>query len=443
MTSIFTVSREDYYDYLRCPKIVALKLHRSFTRPPPPPKPQISRNLAYEIGTIGEVATREILSEPEEFDESDEFEIEDESDTSESEFTSRSLSFNLEAKGVHLDQMMSDILNETLQGLKIIKKYLTDEYGSINIIGKAESRSGILPGKIRPDFIAISENLKKPLLIEIKNTSKISEKPDNFQASYYNSLAQTHGVLVVEERHDTGKNKLMPMIYENILPETLLVYPRLGAFQIVRENIKIDQNTINAIWQAKQLGLQGKTPHTNCDSKCPHRKFEELPEDNIETAIPLSLSLAKGAIEQDHNLDMDYIVKYFTRLGLRWELEKNLWTFDDASDALLFIKNNEPEKYAKKEKKLYEKKEKYLEMFSEKTGIDRKTMDLMIERRSPLNDKKIIKEMTNEIHPWQKILGKKKFDKIFPFAKGQSTIIYSIPEKSNEFVNKAWKEWNN
>ena len=49
-------------------------MHRSFTRPPRPPPPQISRNLAYEIGTIGEVATREILSEPEEFDESDEIE---------------------------------------------------------------------------------------------------------------------------------------------------------------------------------------------------------------------------------------------------------------------------------------------------------------------------------------------------------------------------------
>ena len=58
------------------------------------------------------------------------------------------------------------------------------------------------------------------------------------------------------------------------------------------------------------------------------------------------------------------------------------------------------------------------------------------------HEKKILKEMKNEIHPWQKILGKKKFDKIFPYAKGYSTRVYSIPEKSNEFVKKAWKEWN-
>lgn len=81
-------------------------------------------------------------------------------------------------------------------------------------------------------------------------------------------------------------------------------------------------------------------------------------------------------------------------------------------------------------------------MFSEKTGIDRKTMDLMIKDRTPWDEKKIIKEMKNEIHTWKKILGKKRFDKILHYAKGQNTIVHSIPEKSSEFVKNTWKQWD-
>lgn len=442
MAGIFTISREDYYDYLRCPKIVAIKTHRYFMKPPPPPKPEFSRNVPYEIGTIGEIATKEILSEPEAFDETEEIDEDEDYSITEPEFTPRSLEINLKAKGVHLDMKMQGIVKETLEGLKSIKKYLTDEYGSINILGRAESRSGTMPGKIKPDFVAISENRKKPLLIEIKNTAKISTKPDNFQASYYNSLSQTQGILVVEERQEEGKNELMPKILENVLPETLLVYPRLGEFQIIRDSIKIDQKNISEIWQAKQLGLQGKTPHTNCDSKCPHHRYEKLPEDNVEPAVPLSLVLAKGIVEQKHDLDLDYMIKHFSKLGLRLELRKNLWDFHAINNPFLHIQGKEREKFAKKEKKLNEKKERYLEMFSEKTGIDRKTMELMIKSKTRLDEKKILKEMKDEIHPWKKMLGRKRFDKFLPYAKGQSTIVYSIPEKSNEFVKKAWKQWD-
>lgn len=433
MAGIFSISREDYYDYLRCPKIVAIKIHRNFTRPPKPKSPP-RRNLPYEIGTIGEEATREILSES--------VEIEDDDTISEPEFVPKKIQINLKAKGVHLDQTMRDILKETMDGLKTIKKYLTDEYGNINIIGHAESRSGILPGIIKPDYVAMSENLKKPILIEVKNTAKISTNPDTFQASYYNSLTQNHGVLIVGQRQEAGKNKIRPIMFENVLPETLLVYPRLGEFQIIRDSIKIDQKSIVAIWQAKQLGIQGKAPHTNCDSKCPHHRYEELPEDNIEPAIPLPLTFARGASEQNYNLDAEFYVRHYSKIGLRRELRENLGDFESWKNPFYLEQEKFPKEFTENEKILLEKKEKYLEMFSEKTELDRKTIDLLIKGRKSWDHKKIRKEMINEIHPWQKILGKKKLDKIMGFAKFSAASVYSIPEKSNDFVKKAWNEWN-
>jgi len=52
--SIFTVSRQDVYDYLRCPKIVSLRTYKSLTKPKSKPKKIRERNIPYEIGTIGD-----------------------------------------------------------------------------------------------------------------------------------------------------------------------------------------------------------------------------------------------------------------------------------------------------------------------------------------------------------------------------------------------------
>jgi hypothetical protein len=45
-TSLFTINRDDVYDYLRCPKIVALKVMlamRDLSQPAEKPKPTIPR----------------------------------------------------------------------------------------------------------------------------------------------------------------------------------------------------------------------------------------------------------------------------------------------------------------------------------------------------------------------------------------------------------------
>ena len=63
MYSIYSVSRHDIHDYLRCPKIVALKTYKNLTKPKPVPKKPVARNIRYEIGTIGEVLTQKAFSD--------------------------------------------------------------------------------------------------------------------------------------------------------------------------------------------------------------------------------------------------------------------------------------------------------------------------------------------------------------------------------------------
>lgn len=443
MQGIFTISRNDFYDFLQCPKIVSLKSHRVFTRPAIPPRPRVNRNLPYEISTIGEIATRAVLSESSE-DITEDGDIEEDVDFDiEEERAPRLLEINLAKKGVQLDEQMKNILKETLDGLKTIKKYLTDEYGKIKILGRAESRNGLLPGKIRPDFIAMSSELKRPILIEVKNAGKLNSKPHNFQAVYYNSITQKHGALLLEERTEGGKNTIIPKLIQDVLPETLLVYPRLKGFQIVSETIDITPKIVNEIWQAKQLGILGKSPHTDCDSKCAHHRYGELPEDNIEAAKPLPLIFARGLQEQGQDLDSHYLFEFLGKKGLRWELKRNIWEFDEADIQLDYWEKKDPKKFAKKKKTLKEKREQYLQMFSQKTGLSKITIDKLIGERNYIwkKSKKIENEMKDEIQPWKKMLGKEKSKLIGTRTKGFTTRIYALPEKSDEFVNKSWKKW--
>jgi len=467
MRGIFTVSRNDFYDYLRCPKIVALKVHRNLVRPPPLPKPKPERNIRYEIGTIGEVTTKQVFSErgeeilaeaglgaEEEYEEEFKEEYE-EGEEPEKEFEFKPgvitpppfpkiLEVNLSQKGVQLDNQMKSILRDTLSGLQTIRKYLEDEYGEVRIIGRGESKNGVLPGKIKPDFVAISEDKKKPLLIEVKNTSRINYKSDTFQASFYNSIAQKHGVLILEERLEDEQNIITPKLVQNILPETLLVYPRLGEYQKISDTVKFSQKIIDDIWQAKQLGLMGKTPHTDCDSSCPHHRFGELPEDNIEPAVPLPLIYAEGLREIGKNLDVEFLRRYIFRRPVGAELLDSMWEFRHANYQIEMHKYRNPKKAEGKRKSLDLQREQYLDMFAEKTGLSRKTVESLstFSRSVWKDEEKIIREMKNELHPWQKIIGRKKFKLLKPTIKGFTTKIYAIPDKSDIFIKKSWEQWS-
>ncbi len=450
MRGIFTVSRSEFYDYFRCPKIISLKIHRDLIRPIPPPKPKPERNIRYEIGTIGEETTRQVFSESgdeileeaglgadEEFEEEEEFEIRKESSLP------KILEVNLSQKGVLLDSQMKSILRDTLSGLKTIRKYLEDEYGEIRILGRAESKNGVLPGKIKPDFVGISHDMKKPLLIEVKNSSRINQKPDNFQASFYNAVAKHKGVLVLQERLENEQNIITPKIIEDVLPETVLVYPRLGEYQKITDTVQISQEIIDEIWQAKQLGLMGKTPHTDCDSSCPHHRLGDLPEDNIEPAIPLPLIYAQGVREQGKNFDLDYLRGYLYKKPIGVEFYNTIWDFQHKNFLIDEFNYRDPAKTKQKRESLEYNKEKFLDLFSEKTGLSRKTIENLSMRRENIwkNNKKMIKEMENELHPWQKIIGKKKLTGLNQSIKGFTTKIYGLPDNSDVFIKRSWKEW--
>lgn len=467
MYSIFTISRQDVYDYLRCPKIVAIKTHRNLKKPKPDRKKPPERNIRYEVGTIGEVLTQRIFSgKPEDeilskyADEFDSEESGQESDYVEDEGYSKSeyeigsifereamprVKLDLENKGVQLDSNMKEILRTTIAGLGKIKRHLNEEYGQIEIIGHGESRNGILPNKIRPDFVAVSKN-QKPILIEVKNTANANEGADNFQASFYNTIVKKFGAIVLEERIESGYKTIVPRTITDTISETVLVYPRQGRAEKITDTISLDQDLIKRIWISKQLGLKGKSPKTDCDTSCAHHKLGELPEDNLEPAIPLALIYSEGLVEQNADLDTTYLRNFLWRRGLGGIINNGLADIRYAEFVARVGGMRDKSKIEKKLQMLSQKKEKFLDDVSERTGFTRQEIDKITSRdtiRSYMKEiKRLEKDMNNELNPWKKLLGKRHFDSLRNTARGQSTKLYPLPKNSTEFVRKSWKIWN-
>ena len=111
---------------------------------------------------------------------------------------------------------------------------------------------------------------------------------------------------------------------EPLYPDQLMIeslkpcwyIPGMGNLKKITDTIPLDKNLVRNIWIAKQLGLKGRTPKTDCDSRCPHHRYGSLPEGNLEPAIPLALIVAKGLVECGADLDTEYLRRY---LGRKWD----------------------------------------------------------------------------------------------------------------------------
>ncbi|MGA2238225.1 MAG: hypothetical protein ABSG74_03345 [Candidatus Bathyarchaeia archaeon] len=153
MTSIYTVSRDDFYDYLRCPKIVAIKAYKAFRHTREPKEAPIVRSIEPAlIGIIGEQVTQlgfESLPDKEIMD----------------HVVRRFPQVNA---NVQLNQIVID----SLRGMKEIRRNLQKQHGEIKIIGKGEGRHPDLACTVQPDFIAFSEGRKLPIMVEVKEATR-------------------------------------------------------------------------------------------------------------------------------------------------------------------------------------------------------------------------------------------------------------------------------
>jgi hypothetical protein len=324
---------------------------------------------------------------------------------------------------VKINDYLAQIATESVEGMDEIRRSLKAAYKEVRIIGRGEGRHPDLAGTARPDFIGLTENDETPIIVEAKDSAR-EARSYKFQAMFYNGIAEKFGVYLLQERLEGERVRFSPRILKGCA-ETVLVYPRLAAFSIVKEKYVPTQAVIREVWKAKQLGFSGRVPENKCRDKCPHNRLKgNLPEGNREPLPPLPLIFSKGNIESGVDLDLEYQAGYawnllppriklavlFSRRGGR-ELEplkswlmRNLVISNEAADLVL---DNA-------------KRESFLN--SRPTGDD------------------LMRQMGSEVEPWKAVL-KERLEASSPSILARATAVYSLPKDSSRFVKDAWDRW--
>ena len=437
------MSRQDVYDYLKCPKIVAFKTYMSLRE-----KPSTSRRtggLRYETGVIGEVTARRMLAEDvPEYTSSKLGDGKPGDHDMQEDYAQRMalMKKDLGAHRIALDETIGGIFKETVEGLEVIKRQINDRYGEINVIGRGESRNGLLSSTSRPDFVAVLGDRRKLVMVEIKNSKTAGAKPDKFQATFYNTVGAKFGITVMEEYRELSSLKIAPMTTRQKISETILVYPMRGEFEVIKGRVDIDRKMVHGIWMAKQLGMKGKSPKTDCDSSCPHHRLKKrFPEGNADVAIPLPLVYSKGRTEQDVNLDAVYWEHFLKKK----KITSLMWRFrqDWISEKIRIDRIRDPVTRRVESVRLNNERLDFAKTVSRKTGLELKWLSNRARVHYDAKmDKNLERDMADGIEAWKKILGARRFKQSKSSAKGQGMRIYALPKNSARFVEKSWNEWD-
>ena len=403
MTSIFTVTREDLYDYGRCPKIVAIKAYRALTTVPTARVEERRVQEPATIGKIGEMAVKLTLE-----------------GVPRQETLSR---ITHSIPEIRINEYLAQIAAQAVEGMDEIRKSLEAAYKEVTIVGRGEGRHPDLAGTARPDFIALTKKEGTPIIVEAKDTAR-EARSYKFQAMFYNGIAEKHGLYILKERLEGETAKFDPRMLKS-KAETVLVYPRLATFTIVKETYDPTDPVIRQVWKAKQLGFSGRVPENQCGSKCPHNRLKvNLPEGDMEPLPPLPLIFSKGNVEHGVDLNLDY------QAGYAWDLLPSRIKL-----AVLFSRSGES---GLEGLKSWLVKNLMISNEAAEVVLDNAKRELFLHSKPSGDD--LLKLMANELEPWHKIF-KERLQASAPSILARATAVYSLPKDSGRFVAEAWGRW--
>ena len=336
---VMTITWQDIYDYLRCPKILAFKVAGLRTRiKPRPPSPTIE---PYVIGRVGEQVVETLLP-PLTSPESD-LSIAEEALSATEEgaplredvaremtrtlFRIRSdlkerLLKKLESVQIQVtDKTVKTLLEKAVAGVQVAALKMRERYGELELLGRAEAKAPLLPSWLEPDFAFKPVDSETTIVVEVKNKAKIGPQ-DRFQASFYATLGRLGGIAVKE--HFTLEEA-------SLVPRALVKTPSSCVLLNVRDGTVMEMPGVEGIisflrdvWEAKQLGLLGKQPEAERGDFCSRCRWKRLcshfstsgpPTATLdELAKPYPLIMAEWMLEHGKNLDLLWWNEYVSSL---------------------------------------------------------------------------------------------------------------------------------
>lgn len=325
---------------------------------------------------------------------------------------------------IRVNEYLAQIAAQSVEGMDEIRKSLRAARKNVTIIGRGEGRHPDLAGTARPDFIGLMERNGTPIIVEAKDSAKATPAY-RFQAMFYNGIAQEFGVYLLRERLEGELPTFSPRLIKSAA-ETVLVYPRLGSFSIVKEKFFPTQRMIKEVWRAKELGFNGQVPETDCRAKCPHNRLKaELPAGNMEPLPPLPLIFSEGSLEKGLDLDLEYQAEYAwdllptrIKLAVLFSRETSLGTLKELKDWLV--------------------KNLGISIEAAEIAVDSAKRESFI--RSKPDAEELLRLMADELESWEVVL-KERLAASAPSILARATAVYSLPSESRRFVRNAWGRW--
>lgn len=364
--SVWKITHDDLYDYVRCPRILAFKHvgvkvkvqhHRSPTEVNP-----------YTIGRIGEKAFIHALESHGVVNLSRDS-VQIDGTKSAMDFEDRTSTATAESERETLDRIskkvMSSIDPETLSKAKdtinaVIKssvegalqlvKDLESRYGKPIVFSRANVRSTILQAQGYPDFIVGFED-NRYVIVEVKNAQKPSTT-HIAQAGFYMEASKLVGATILMERITENRIELEPIATSNIT-DTIVVYPRLKEMRTALEFGLTTEDALN-IMKVKHIAAKGLVPkeanYTYCN-KCQFRNVcKSMPEskkkvelNSVKIAIPLPITIALK-LNEKYGIDLDllfhgfylshYIPRIITESFRQIGTDKSIFYMDRKPDIL-------------------------------------------------------------------------------------------------------------
>ena len=322
--SKFTINWQDFYDYLRCPKILSfecagVKSKKIVRRR----EPLIESNI---VGDIGEKVTQKLLPRvTERFYEGKSVEegfIKEKIHEVCTRIIPKVIRVNKERVRSSVISMLYEIAEGTVKGIVEVGKVIAEKYGVVELVGRGELKDPTLPSFSLPDFLFKVRGEDKYILLEVKN-SKTMKKEDEFQAKFYANLVLNGGLAIKENFHfEEGKASIIPLSSIQSKVDVFLLYPRLKVLKEVSIEKFDFKNHLLKIWEAKLLGFMGKQPEVEKRSycrRCPWKEYcsnygnRDIPVSSLEEIpVPLHLLLAKSVIEVGYELDSLWLARYLS-----------------------------------------------------------------------------------------------------------------------------------
>lgn len=418
--SLYTLNREDFRDFETCPKIVALKAYRELSAPPKQRKPVAQHPIPALIGKAGEAAFELAFSdEPEQLGRP--LDPETERRRIEREILQRMASYRR-----WIDSAVRDVIADTVRGILLVRRSFRSAYGTLNIMGRGESRNGVAPCYAEYDYVALRPN-RKPVIVEVKNTSGSLRPEARFQAAFYNSLSEHYGVVIRNDGVESGRLVLRPVQVRDSGVETLLVNPRDASFEVITDKTDISPDRVRSIWEAKQLGFRGRTPQTNCGDKCSHLRYstsikKNLPEDTLEPVHPLPLAYATGMIEAGADLQATYLKRLFRGPPYSeiWGEFRHNW----------LLSSGRPKNQAE-----------ITRITAEQLGISpRELRRIFFTRFTEVG--RVEGFVEDETKAWERLVGRKRMLSARKGGYGAALRVYPIPSEPKRFVRDCDRAWS-